>query len=394
MSCFGASPARQLRSPPSALVKTAHLRPTVTGPSRMPSPAPTVLLVSVFKSTKIGGVSSHTSALAEGLERSGWEVRRVDFGSVTLTRSLRAVAPLLRFCADAAREVARHRSRGGRIVHIHSSKRALPFRLLGPLLHRLGCAVVLSLHSGIGYAAYLRERPRLLRTMDKLLRRTRHLLLMNQQEARELARLFPHHAHRISSIHPFIKPLPSQIPSLAQPLPRDPFVVTVAGLWSRFYHYEEAILAAHRFQARHSIHVEVRLLVGTSLVEPAYRAHVIEVLDGLARGNAQFGYTLQEDCKTVLAELATSSVLIRPAKVDSYGLVIAEALLVGTPAIATDVCKRVAGTILYAVGDTEGLDAELDGVYARQPAERVSLLPEGEDALSDYVTLYEELLGG
>jgi glycosyltransferase involved in cell wall biosynthesis len=45
--------------------------------------------------------------------------------------------------------------------------------------------------------------------------------------------------------------------------------------------------------------------------------------------------------------LKYATVFVRPTLSDSYGISIAEALYVGTSAVASDVCKRPAGTILY-----------------------------------------------
>lgn len=45
--------------------------------------------------------------------------------------------------------------------------------------------------------------------------------------------------------------------------------------------------------------------------------------------------------------LEQSNLFIRPTNTDSYGVSVAEALYLGTPAIASDVCERPTGTILF-----------------------------------------------
>ena len=57
--------------------------------------------------------------------------------------------------------------------------------------------------------------------------------------------------------------------------------------------------------------------------------------------------------------LKYATVFIRPTLSDSYGISIAEALYVGTPAVASDVCKRPVGTILYKAGDVVDLSEKV-----------------------------------
>ncbi len=51
--------------------------------------------------------------------------------------------------------------------------------------------------------------------------------------------------------------------------------------------------------------------------------------------------------------LMKSDILVRPTNTDSYGISVAEALYFGVPAIASDVCPRPAGTVLFKNRDVE-----------------------------------------
>jgi glycosyltransferase involved in cell wall biosynthesis len=53
--------------------------------------------------------------------------------------------------------------------------------------------------------------------------------------------------------------------------------------------------------------------------------------------------------------LEQSDLFIRPTNTDSYGVSVAEALYLGTPAIASDVCERPTGTMLFPSRDLEEL---------------------------------------
>jgi glycosyltransferase involved in cell wall biosynthesis len=62
--------------------------------------------------------------------------------------------------------------------------------------------------------------------------------------------------------------------------------------------------------------------------------------------------------------LKYATVFIRPTLSDSFGISIAEALYVGTPAVASDVCKRPVDTILYKAGDVVDLSEKVSGVVS------------------------------
>jgi len=47
-----------------------------------------------------------------------------------------------------------------------------------------------------------------------------------------------------------------------------------------------------------------------------------------------------------------SDLFVRPTLSDSFGISVQEAILVGTPAVASDVCKRPKGTVLYQTAKT------------------------------------------
>jgi len=54
--------------------------------------------------------------------------------------------------------------------------------------------------------------------------------------------------------------------------------------------------------------------------------------------------------------------LIRTNSIDAYGVSLQEAMDAGIPAIATDVCKRPAGTILFKSNDLEDMEKKIKGL--------------------------------
>lgn len=55
--------------------------------------------------------------------------------------------------------------------------------------------------------------------------------------------------------------------------------------------------------------------------------------------------------RAFLAALQLADVYLRPTRVDSYGLTVSEAIEVGTPSVATDVCVRDSRCRVYTAGD-------------------------------------------
>jgi len=57
-----------------------------------------------------------------------------------------------------------------------------------------------------------------------------------------------------------------------------------------------------------------------------------------------------------------STIFLRPTNTDSFGISVAEAIDLGVPAIASDVCERPQGTILFRRRDAEDLRAKVEAV--------------------------------
>jgi len=84
-----------------------------------------------------------------------------------------------------------------------------------------------------------------------------------------------------------------------------------------------------------------------------------------------------------LRELQRSSLYVRNTEHDSYGVAVAEALYLGIPAMATEVCDRTPGTLLYQAGDQPALLAGMLELLAL-PEERK--LHDVADAMHGYAT--------
>ena len=353
-----------------------------------------LVIVSVFRDTLIGGVSAHSTSLLDRLRLDGARpVARIDFGAAR-TPGSSGLGARLRFFLGAASELRRLRRRRFRLAHVHMASRGIAFYTLAPVLRLLGYRVILSIHSGYGYHQFLEDHPRYARLNRVAFRLARRIVLMNDREAADLARRYPGYAERIVSIGPYIAPPPTEVPPLVAREADAPFTAVAVGLWDARYCVEEAAGATARLGTRSDRDVRFVLVMGTSLTDADYRRGVLERLRGLeTEVGSRFTYEVHEDSDAVLPLLAEADVLIRSARGDSFGLVVAEALLVGTEVVATDICRRCSGARLYRPGDTAVLDAHLDAVAEASlaPEPRRNRLAPEEDAFNRYLAIYAEV---
>lgn len=91
--------------------------------------------------------------------------------------------------------------------------------------------------------------------------------------------------------------------------------------------------------------------------------------------------------------LEKSHIFIRPTSTDSYGISVAEALTLGIPAIASDVCKRPEGTIIFRKRDHEDLYVKVCDVINNyeQHKSMVKHL-EFEDCVLTMLNIYQQLV--
>lgn len=80
-----------------------------------------------------------------------------------------------------------------------------------------------------------------------------------------------------------------------------------------------------------------------------------KLISFIKNNNLEHAVYFFEEQKELWPLFEYCNLFIRPTLYDSYGISIEEALFFGIPALATDVCKRPAGTLLYQYGDFEDL---------------------------------------
>ena len=346
------------------------------------------VLLSVFRESFIGGIAVHSSNLYNKLREQGIDAVKVDYGPVF--KAQKAGNPLALFGAFCSLlfKTLGLRLRGYKFFHFHSSNTALPYLLLCIPLYLTGCKLLLSLHSGYGFDKWLNKHPFYAKIDGILFRLLDKLIFMNQEESVAVATRYPHLANRIVTINPYIAPQESEIPKKTDFPPNEIFTVATIGAWGKRYNVQEAVKGALLFSRKNNIPVQVTVIQSTSLTEPEY---VERTKAEFAEYEKDIHITLIEDTPHILEILARSDVFIRSSLGDSYGLCVAESLLVGTPAIVTDICRRCNASKLYNPGDYNKMIAYLEEIYQNRPEKRenVRLLEKEEDAFNNYLDLYQ-----
>jgi len=123
-------------------------------------------------------------------------------------------------------------------------------------------------------------------------------------------------------------------------------VIVASGYWTKVYNFKEVILIAR--EVAETMPDLTLILVSYGPVDEEYRKDVIGLIEG-------FTVTYRRDLSNLayLKLLAKASLLLRCNEADSYGLNLAEAMCLGVPSLATNVCARCASAETYALGNVK-----------------------------------------
>jgi glycosyltransferase involved in cell wall biosynthesis len=211
---------------------------------------------------------------------------------------------------------------------------------------------------------------------------------MNSNEVEILAKRFPEDKHKIRAIHSFIMPV---IREYAVERRHDGFSVVVMGAWLPFYSLEDVL------EVMSSIAVIyprqqffLSLVLALFNIDFSYKQKILGQVAKLQEENPNLKIEILEDLEDTLTFLSGVDLLVRSSSVDSFGLCVAEALFLGKPVIATNVCRRADGAYLYAPHDLKKMQEYLVTIYEKTlsgTVEQITLKPE-EDAFPVLKALY------
>ena len=159
--------------------------------------------------------------------------------------------------------------------------------------------------------------------------------------------------------------------------PAAPITLVTSGYGKAYYNFDRVIAAAE--QLRESGR-DVRALV---FVYGDRDSGIVSALAAFARKHAWLDVRYDAGRVQFIEALADSDIYVRATTVDSYGLAVAEAISLGVSAVATNVCARPAGTVVYDVTAENGLYETLVSVLAGDPAGAAAADAKRDDDLND-----------
>jgi len=162
------------------------------------------------------------------------------------------------------------------------------------------------------------------------------------------------------------------------------FTVLISGYGFDYYGYDLFLDAIDRIQKTNKVEIGLIFVFYTQF-DPIYKAHLSK------RIQCYKHHLILENLETLdfLEILNRVNLLVRPTLMDSYGVTVAEALSLGTPVIASDVCQRPSGTILVKTGDRADLSEKMEYVInnyseIRKQIENIKPQEYGQDILNFY----------
>ncbi len=275
------------------------------------------------------------------------------------------------------------------IIHLHFggnlSSRLMLLALACCLMPR--SKTVLTFHSG-GYPSSEAGKSAAPRTFRGFVLRRFDRLIGVNRELENLFRRFGVAASRIRLIYPHAISLDSIEPSLPDFLTRFyqthyPVLVTVSGLEPE---YDLSLQIDALGEVRNRFPNAGLMIIGSGSLKSEvkswihskpYAEHI------LLCGDIKHSITLRA--------IADSDLFLRTTLYDGDSISVREALLIGTPVIATDNGMRPAGTRLIPRSDTNALKRAIERALTETSAERPAV-DAGEQNIEKVFELYQELL--
>lgn len=337
-----------------------------------------------------GGVSTHLQRLTYGLEQRGvtvdvWTGReRVRGGCRTHAGAFVKVGWYLRQLTD----------RGADVIHAHAVAGNLGFLArLAPLAH-VGRPLLLTLHSFRPHPED--ETIRGHRRLRRLLAPFTHIICVGA-EVRDALIGIGVSPSRASVVSPYLPP-PRAIEPPQLPAALEVFFAAHAPVLTA----NASDLALHRGVDLYGMDLCVELLdklradfprVGLVFVIAGCsdEAHLARMRDRIAALGLTRDLLVHRSEEEYWPVIARSDLLVRATASDSFGISVAEALDLGIPAVASDVCARPPGTVLFHNRDSIDLVRQVWRVLRDGPPEAPTP-PEAARTLEEILALYAGLV--
>ncbi len=135
------------------------------------------------------------------------------------------------------------------------------------------------------------------------------------------------------------------------------FVIIVSGYIYKYYGFEYVINSVNDIMKIKNVKIGI-VFVFYASYEENYKKIIMKMINDC--DNTIVFNNLDPSC--FLEVLKQCDILIRPTLVDSFGVTVAEAIYLNVPVIASDICERQDGTILFKTGSEQDLTDKLEYV--------------------------------
>lgn len=308
-----------------------------------------VLLIGVFP-PPLGGISVHLKRVKAKLEAKecvvwAWDVRA---GS-----HLRYYWQLTQFCLKKRPEV---------IIYHTLQLRSVPIELFIVLFmgRILGSKIIAVIHSArfVTRMGWLNGK-----ITSWLLGRYNQVVLVSDQLKGQLLPKIELKRANVVVESPFLSPVLSEKQQILDQMPASlkHFLVNHGPIVT------VSITRSDQWQGQDLYGTDLALWAFERLRQDFQNAGLLIVLGNQNGKTLELGpniYLLSEWPYEMWPLIAKSNLFIRPTRSDSFGISVAEALWLEVPVVASDVCVRPSGTILFKSGDAQDLYEKMKQVLA------------------------------
>lgn len=298
-----------------------------------------VLLVGVFP-PPLGGISVHLKRVKDKLQKQNCTVWTWDVGPSHLVYYWR----LVRFCLKKRPQV---------IIYHTLQLRSLPIELFVLLLmgKMLGSQTIAVIHSArfVAKMGWLNGQ-----ITSWLLRHYQQVVLVSDQLKDQLAPKIKLNGANWVVENPFLPPILSEKQAILDRLPASlkEFLATHGPIIT------VSITRLDLWQGQDLYGTDLAIQAFELFRQSCPQAGLLMVLGNQNSKTLELGsnsYLLSEWPDEMWPLIAISDLFIRPTRTDCNAISVMEALYLGVPVLASDVCARPKGVILFKSGDAQDL---------------------------------------
>jgi len=163
------------------------------------------------------------------------------------------------------------------------------------------------------------------------------------------------------------------------------YLIVTTGYLERYYGYDLLIEAIKKIDMNIGL-----LFIFYTTSNKQYKKELLPKINSFS--NMWYLDNVRSD--DVLYLIKKADILVRANSADTYGMVVGDAIQLGTPAIASDVCSRHPGAIIFKNGNHEDLKNKLIDTLKRfNSLKEVSLDYKSENNAKRLVDFYKKIIG-